>query len=293
MDFLNFQNNEEIKAKLGNENIKFSAKIKKKKMGLFPIFQDRNFIITNKAIYNFKKFKIKRRKRIEDLYGLTYSLKSNQFIIHFNENDYDYLLKSEKKDTIIILLENLYEQIKNQNLLFSIKDEEDLTHYVVTKKEWKYNPYSFKFDKRNIVPIKEFFQNMNSGINKGIHDNFRKNEENFNDLKSAKKSLIKEIVQKIENENNGIEVIYPEGEINDNDNLMSLIFLSSDESLKYGIICKSSDIFNGVVNKIFEREPKFRENLYFFLCNGTRVNEYRSLKDNKIKDGNVVILQQM
>ena len=48
-----------------------------------------------------------------------------------------------------------------------------------------------------------------------------------------------------------------------------------------------------VVNKVFEREPKFKENFNFFLCNGNRINEYKSLKENNIKDGNVVILQNL
>ena len=113
-DLLNFENDEKIKQKLGNEKIMYSDKIQKKKFGLFAKFQDRNLLITNKAIYNFKKTEIKRRIKIDDLYGITYSRQSNEFILHFNENDYDYLFKSEKRNKIILLLQQLYESLKNQ-----------------------------------------------------------------------------------------------------------------------------------------------------------------------------------
>ena len=93
-DLLNFENDEKIKQKLGNEKIMYSHKIQKKKFWFFGKFQDRILLITNKAIYNFKKTEIKRRIKIEDLYGITYSRQSNEFILHFNENDYDYLFKS-------------------------------------------------------------------------------------------------------------------------------------------------------------------------------------------------------
>ena len=45
------------------------------------------------------------------------------------------------------------------------------------------------------------------------------------------------------------------------------------------ILCKEDDIFNSIVNKVFERKPEFRD----FLCIGNVVNEYKSIKENKIK----------
>ena len=92
-DLLNLENDSNIKNKIGNEKIYFSDKIKKwkfGKIGLLSKFENRNILITNLAIYNLKKNEIKRRIKIEDLYGITYSTASTQFIIHFNENDYDY-----------------------------------------------------------------------------------------------------------------------------------------------------------------------------------------------------------
>ena len=176
-DLLNFENDPQIKQKLGNEKIMYSDKIQKKKFGFFGKFQDRILLITNKAIYNFKKTEIKRRIKIEDLYGITYSRQSNEFILHFNENDYDYLFKSEKRNKIILLLQQLYESIKNQDILFTAKIEKDLSKYAVTKKERKSNPYLFKMDKSDLISIKEFFENAGESTNQG------NNNDDFEELK--------------------------------------------------------------------------------------------------------------
>ena len=169
-DLLNFENNQKIMTKIGNEKLFYSDKIKKKKFGMLSRFQDRNLLITNKAIYNFKKDEIKRRIKIEDLYGITYSKKSNQFILHFNENDYDYLFTSNNRDKIIMLIQFLYVKIKNQDVLFVAKADKDLSKYVVLKKERKSNPYLFKMDKKELISIKDFFDNIEENSNGVIQD---------------------------------------------------------------------------------------------------------------------------
>ena len=112
-------------------------------------------------------------------------------------------------------------------------------------------------------------------------------------LGKIKNNFIKKKVLKIKKDNGNIDVIYPEEENIDTNNLITLIFQSGDQLLRYAIICKNTDIFNVIVNKIFEREPKFKENFNYFLCNGNRVNEYKSLDENNIKDGNFIILQNL
>ena len=273
MDFLNWENNQEITTKIGNEKIIFSDKIKKK--AFFPLFQDRNILITNKAVYFSKKIELKKRINIEYLYGITYSNRTNQFVIHFDENCFDFLILSEKRDKIIRLLNDLYEEIKKKELLFSIKPDSDLSKYVVFKKEKKTNPHLCKLDKNDLYPIKEFLK-LESLVLSKIKNNF-----------------IKKKVLKIKKDNGNIDVIYPEEENIDTNNLITLIFQSGDQLLRYAIICKNTDIFNVIVNKIFEREPKFKENFNYFLCNGNRVNEYKSLDENNIKDGNFIILQNL
>ena len=75
-DNLNIENIPNIRKRIGTEKIYYSDKIKKYKFGVFSKFQDRSILITDTAIYNLKKDELKRRIKIEDLYGITYSKES-------------------------------------------------------------------------------------------------------------------------------------------------------------------------------------------------------------------------
>ena len=76
----------------------------------------------------------------------------------------------------------------------------------------------------------------------------------------------------------------------DTQNLITLYFESGDQSLSCAVLCKETDIFNMVVNKLFVQKPEFKENLNYFLCGGNRINDYKSIKDNKIKDGDHILM---
>ena len=304
-------------ANIGEENLYYFDKIKKKKIKkLFGWFLIRKIAITNLAIYNLDRDVTKARIKIEDIYGITHSTSSTEFAIHFNENNFDYLYNSVNRDEIIMLLQKIYKKLKNQDILFSLKADKDLEKYIVTKIERKTHPYLFKLDKSNLIPINEYFKslkgatkedekimktiNINNQTNnqKNILEGLDKKEENIkkiinlkdqmnNDLKDIKNIKIKNLAENIQKENKNLRIIVSAEEPKD---LLTVYFISCDQTLRCAVICNSSDIFNSVVNKLFEKEPIFKENFNYFLCNGTRVNEYKSLKENGIENESHIIL---
>ena len=84
-------------------------------------------------------------------------------------------------------------------------------------------------------------------------------------------------------------VIIKEEKININE-FISLNIQSGDQSIQCIVICKKTEIFNNVINKVFEKNPEFKNYANYFLCNGSVVYEYKSLEENKIKDGDAVLL---
>ena len=159
-DNLGVENNPAIKKNLGEEQIYFSDKIQKKALeGLFSKVQERTFVVTDLAIYNIKVNEIKRRIKIEDLKGITVSKISTQFIIHCNQNEYDYLYLYPNKKKIVKILQNVYENKTSKDLLFCQKNEKDLTKYAVTKKERTKNPYLFKIAQNELTSIKDYIEN--------------------------------------------------------------------------------------------------------------------------------------
>ena len=55
--------------------------------------QERAIILTNKALYNFKKAGLKRRIDYKNIKGVTVSKLTDEFVVHCieAEHDYDYI----------------------------------------------------------------------------------------------------------------------------------------------------------------------------------------------------------
>ena len=178
IDKLNFDDNSSIKEKIGDETIYFSDKVKKVHKSLLTKIQDRNFIITDQAVYNFKNNELKRRIKIEDLKCITVSKLSEQFIIHGSKGEYDYLFVSPERKKIITILQTVYETLTHKNLLFCIKNDKDLSKLVVSKKDRKKNRNLFKIEKKELMSIKEFIDSDGS-LSINTHPNSQKLEDEF------------------------------------------------------------------------------------------------------------------
>ena len=71
---------------------------------------------------------------------------------------------------------------------------------------------------------------------------------------------------------------------------MSVIFISSDQKIHYSIICKNSDLFNKIEIQLYKEYPKYRDIENYFVVNGNKINKYISLKDNNIKNSDIIEL---
>lgn len=179
IDNLNFKNDPEIKAMIGHEDIYYSGKIIKIHKGFFTSNQERTLLITDQALYNLKEKNIKRRIEIGNIKGISISGLSEQFIIHGKDENYDYLYSSPNRLKIIEILELIYESVINNELLFTIKYDKDLSKYVAGKKEKTRNPELFKIESKQFMSIREFIESEgNLRINP--HLNSLLLEEEFN-----------------------------------------------------------------------------------------------------------------
>ena len=94
--------------------------------------QRRNFLITNKRVYNvgeeesgFLSFFTKKLKRIfwiKDIKAITYGYISNNFILHL-PSEYDYYLCTPDKDEFIFYILNVQQELKCEPIkLYSVED---------------------------------------------------------------------------------------------------------------------------------------------------------------------------
>ena len=69
-------------------------------------------------------------------------------------------------------------------------------------------------------------------------------------------------------------------------------FISTDSTVNFSWVCKTNDIFSYIEEKLYLEYPELKYKKLFFLSNGTLVNRALSLEENKIKDDNVIVLNE-
>ena len=192
-DFLNLSQNHAVKSNITrDEEIQFTDKINKKDNYFWA--QERNIIITNKAIYNLKKFQLKRRIDIKALIGITISKNSDEFVLHCKDLDYDYHFSSPRRKIILDILSNNYKAIFSQELKLFELPEKNLKEYVTTKEEKeKQNTYTRMPKNANTLNIKDYlFGNQSkTEINKNqtnikLKHKFQNIKVNYNDFEIIK-----------------------------------------------------------------------------------------------------------
>ena len=156
-DLMNLQEivkvvDKDIKNKINNdEKIIFCDSIIKINKKL--VEQKRILIITQKALYNFNKKTLKRRLQIKDIFGLTTSKNSEEFVIHGEGDEYDYHYKYPNKRKIIQILAAVYYSEKSRKLNFALVKDENLHNYVTLFNDKKKDKNKSKINNNFFVDI--------------------------------------------------------------------------------------------------------------------------------------------
>ena len=79
-------------------------------------------------------------------------------------------------------------------------------------------------------------------------------------------------------------------EIKEDEQIMTLIFTSVDQKIQHAFICKDSDKLNQLEGVLYDIFPEYANQENIFLCHGTKINKFKTMKDNKIKNSDIVVL---
>ena len=123
--------------------------------------------------------------------------------------------------------------------------------------------------------IKEFYNSQNI---KEVEDNSNK-EFNIKELNNEIDKLKKQLSR------------YPL-ELSNEEKLMSVILTASDQNMYYSIICKNTQKFSELEDKFYNDYPEYSLTYNYFIVNGNRVNRFKSLDENKIRNNDIIILKQ-
>ncbi len=154
-DFLNLSKNYTIKNNITREEeIQFSDKIFK--INKYGWKQERNVLITDKAIYNLKKLSLKRRIDFKTIIGITLSKLSDEFVIHCNDIDYDYHYISPRKKTIVEIIAKYYQVINEEELKLFELGVKNLNTFVTTKKEKEKHQKATRMPNKNSTSVNDY-----------------------------------------------------------------------------------------------------------------------------------------
>jgi hypothetical protein len=124
------------------------------------------------------------------------------------------------------------------------------------------------------------------------------------------KNLINELNKKLKNLNNNInndklnelleeirikdKIIsnYPV-QLSEGEKLISVTFVSSDQKVHYSVICKNTDKFSKIENMLYDEYPECIKTENNFEVNGNKINKYKSLEFNRIKNNDIIMLKNI
>ena len=127
---------------------------------------------------------------------------------------------------------------------------------------------------------------------KELDKNLKDNESKCGISKKLGDEKVFELMAEINRKNKELEELRKSIpiSINPGEKLMTVIFVSTDKKIHYAIICKNTDKFSTIENKLYDEYPQYSENENFFLVNGNRINRHKDLDYNNIKNSDIIML---
>lgn len=159
----------------------------------------------------------------------------------------------------------------------------------------KYKSNKFNEFNNNIILDEQFNSSKQKKELSEIEHDFSdkgelKQKDSFDINKINKQDEIYILNQKIKDLNRKLER-YP-FILNENENLLCIIFSTLDEKILFPMICKNTDSINTLEKKIYEKYPEISCNEIYFSFKGKIIDKNESLEKNKIKDGDMIIINQ-
>ena len=111
-------------------------------------------------------------------------------------------------------------------------------------------------------------------------------------LNNNREDLLISLIEKLNIKDTEIQIfkkVIP-FELKDGEELLTVIFISEDKKVHYSFICKDTERFSNVESRLYEVYPEYIETENNFTFNGNRINRFKTLKENKIKNSEIIML---
>ena len=132
--------------------------------------------------------------------------------------------------------------------------------------------------------------NKLKNIIKDLNDKISRNNLNDNNKVSELQNIINEKIDEINVlrsrlNNSNINSIQP------GEQIIAIGFTSSDQTIQnFFRPCKDSDLFVRLEEKLYDEYPQYKDVETYFLVNGRKILRFKSMKENNLKNGQIIML---
>ena len=138
--------------------------------------------------------------------------------------------------------------------------------------------------KNDLVRANKIIENLKKNENQ--NSNIKNLQDEIKSLKNnlyLKENEINQLKLKIKNNNKKINLV-------NLDDIMVVNFQSNNPPINQGIKCLETDTFAEVEEKLYKIYDELRNTNNMFTTNGGPILRFKTLKENNIKDGDKVLL---
>ena len=144
--------------------------------------------------------------------------------------------------------------------------------------------------------LNEKIKNLEKKINKEKEKKYENQEKLINDS-YYKDKIILDLNEQIRNRDKIIEELneikskFP-FELSKDENILCLIIISIDQKIHFPIICKNTNRMIDLEKLLYDEYPEYKESENFFMINGIKINKYKTLEENHIKNRDIITLKE-
>jgi len=118
-----------------------------------------------------------------------------------------------------------------------------------------------------------------------LYENNNNNNNKIKELEEIIKSLKSQIYD-LKNKTNNDKIT----NIKAGEEIVALFFTSINQDVHRPISCKNTDTFVRIEEKIYNEYPQYKDLNTYLTVNGNVIKRFKTLDENKIKDGNTIII---
>ena len=108
--------------------------------------------------------------------------------------------------------------------------------------------------------------------------------------KSESVNQINNLMNTIEKKDEEIKQLNMKLKNNDLSDIIAVNFISNNGVVNYTTSCKGNQPFYEIEEKLYQNYPEYKGRRNFFLYNGNEIKRFKTINENKIKDGGVILM---